>query len=166
MFFTDGSNRNGIVKAAAIQRFRQGLTVEKISHMSNSSVLNSYVAELYGIHLALQRICQQRLSTRDIHHYTIAADGQNALRSLLLPKCQSEQFMIKLIMDEIEKLKYSNTHVSFRWVPAHEGCLSIEGAHTLASKITKTNDPSPLTTGLKRLKSTLIGEGQKGIRAE
>lgn len=77
--------------------------------MGNSSVLNSYVAELCGVHLALQRICQQRLSTRQIRHYIIAADSQNALRSLVSPKCQSGQFMIKLIMEQIEKLKDSNT---------------------------------------------------------
>ncbi len=58
-FFTNGSDWNGMVGATAIQRGRQGLTVEKMSHMGNSSVLNSYVAELYGIHLSLQRICQQ-----------------------------------------------------------------------------------------------------------
>ena len=74
-FFTDRSDRNVMVGAAAIQRGRQGLTVEKTSYMGKSSILNSFLAELYGIHLALQRICQQRLSTRLIRHYILAADS-------------------------------------------------------------------------------------------
>ena len=37
-FFTDGSDRNGMVGAAAIQQNRQGLTIEKMAHMGNSSV--------------------------------------------------------------------------------------------------------------------------------
>ena len=56
-FFTDGSDRNGIVRGAAIQQGRQELTVEKMSHKGNSNVLNRYVAELYGKHIALQIIC-------------------------------------------------------------------------------------------------------------
>ena len=102
--------------AAAIQQDREGLTMEKMAYMVNSSVLNSYVAELYGLHLALQRVCQQRLSKRQNRHYTIAADSQNALRSLVSPRCQSGQFMIRLIIAQIEKLKGSNTHVFFKWV--------------------------------------------------
>ncbi len=82
MFFTDRSDQNGMVGVAAIQRGKQGLTMKEMSHMGNSSVLNSYVDELYDIHLALQRICQQRLSKRQICHYIIAADSENALRSL------------------------------------------------------------------------------------
>ncbi len=74
--------------------------------------------------------------------------------------------MIKLIMEQIEKLKDSNTYVSFRWVPPHEGILGNEQAHTPASKTTETNNPSPPTTGLKRLKSALIREGRKCLEGE
>ncbi len=137
-----------------------------MSHMGNSSVLNMYLAELYGIQLALQIICQQRLNTRQIRHYIIAADSQNALRSFVPPKCQSWQFKIKLIMKQIKKLKDSNTNVSFRWEPTHGGILGNKRAHTLASKITETNNPSASTTELKRLKSALIRERRKRIRAE
>ncbi len=63
-FFTNGSDWNEMVGAAAIQRGRQELKVEKMSQMCNSSVLNSYLAELFGIHLALKRICQQQLRPR------------------------------------------------------------------------------------------------------
>lgn len=78
-FFTDGSDRNGMVGAAVTQQDRQGLTMGKKACMGARSVLNSYVAELYGMHMALQRICQKRLSERQDRHYTIAADSQNAL---------------------------------------------------------------------------------------
>ncbi len=152
-----------MVGTAAIQQGKQGLTAEKMSHMGNSSVLNSYVDELYGIHLALQRICQQRLSTRQICHYIIAVDSQNALRSLVSPQYQSGQFMIKQIVEQIEKLKDSNTYISFRWVPAYEGILGNERAHTLALKTTKTDNLSFSITGLKRLKSAFIRERQKRV---
>lgn len=148
-FFTNRSDRNETVGVAAIQQDREGLTMEKMAYMSNSNVLNSYVAKLYGIHLALQKTCQQRLSKRQNRNYTIAADSHNALQSLVSPKCQSEQFMIRLIIAQVEKLKSSNTHLFFRWVPAHEGVLGNERAHTLASKTTETNGPRPLTTSLK-----------------
>lgn len=130
--------------------------------MGNSSTPNSYVAELYGIYLALQRITQQRLSTRQSCHYIIAVDSQYALRSLILPKCQSGQFIIKLIMEQIEKLKGSNRYVNFRWIPAQEGIPRNERAHTLASNATEPNNPSPPATGLKRLKKDESGFGQNG----
>ena len=74
--------------------------------------------------------------------------------------------MIKPTTEQIEKLKDSNKHVSFRWVPAHEKILGNKRAHMLALKITETNNPSPQTTRLKRLKSALIRERRKRIRAE
>lgn len=52
------------------------------------------------------------------------------------------------------------------WVPAHEGIIGNERAHTLASSATEPNNPSSPATGLKRLKSALIREGRKRIRAE
>ncbi len=74
--------------------------------------------------------------------------------------------MITLMIEQIEKLKDSKTHVSIRWVTAHKRILGNKQAHTLAPKTTETNNPSLSTTGLKRLKSTLIREGRKWIRAE
>ena len=69
-------------------------------------------------------------------------------------------------MEQIKKLKDSNTHVSFRWEPTHEGILGNKPAHTLALKTTETNNPSPSTKELKRLKSALIRERRKRIQAE
>lgn len=57
MFFSNGFDRNEIVGVTAIQQDKQGLIIDKIAHKVNSSVLNSYIAELYGICLVLQGIC-------------------------------------------------------------------------------------------------------------
>lgn len=57
--------------------------------------------------------------------------------------------MIVLIIEQIEKLKGSNTHVFFRWVLAHKVILGNERFHTLASKTTETHGPRSLATGLK-----------------
>lgn len=118
--------------------------------------MNSYVAKLYGIYLALYKICRQQLSKKRNHHYIRATNNQNALQSLVLPKCHSRQFIILLIIEQIEKLKGLNTHILFLLIFAHEKILGKEHAHILALKTKKTYSPGLLTIGLKQLKSALI----------
>lgn len=59
--------------------------------MDNSNVLNSYVAKLYNIYLAVQAICQQQLSKKQNFYYVIVADSQNVLQLFKLPKYQNRQ---------------------------------------------------------------------------
>ena len=137
--------------------------------MGTSDGLNSYVAGLYGILMSVQKIRQTRPIVRQDRHYIVAVDSQNALRSLLSPKHQSGQYVVSQILKEMEIFTESNTFISYRWMPAHEGVMGNERAHTLASQTTEKNGSDRIRApmaGLKRLKSALIRGGRKRIQAE
>lgn len=86
----------------------------KKAYMGTSDGLNSYLAELYGILMAVQKIRQIRPIERQNQRYIGAVDSQNALRSLSAPKHQSGQYVISQILKEKENLTESNTFISYR----------------------------------------------------
>lgn len=165
-YFTNSLDCNGLVGAVVIQQNQQERTMEKKTYIVTSNILNSYVAELYGVFLAAQKIRRIRHIKKQAWHFTVAIDCQNALHSLFAPKCQSGQYIISLILKELEKLTKLNTYISFRWVPTYKGIKSNKHAHVLNSQITEkqiVNRIMPSVAGFKRLKLALIKEGQKQI---
>ena len=131
--FTDASSRNGLVGVAvATCAFAYNQTI------GSQQDLNVYFAELFAIYQAVKSIERyaRDQDMRASEPFVICSDSQAALKSLAKPKQQSGQFIIRSILETIDKLEGAAS-ITFQWVPAHAGVSLNEMANALARTATE-----------------------------
>jgi len=89
----------------------------------------------------------------------------SALQSIQEPRLQSGQYILQQIWCTARQLYNQGTIATLQWVPAHEGIVGNEMAHSCAQMATKRKAKLAGDEG-PRLKSRALQIGREWIRAE
>ena len=135
--YTDGSGINGKVGAAAVLPERQRIAQ---AYLGNEAAAIVYAAELQGILMVLQLICDEaREGSRwRYRRATIFTDSQAAIRAVRDPRRQSGQHILRGIVQMLHKLQETAPEMDLRiqWTPAYEGIPGNERADIAAKEAT------------------------------
>ena len=116
--YTDGSGKNGTLGAAAIVYIgnNKQLSLSRSETYLSIGFSNVYVAELYGIFLAVHQIRFKMLNRPSLRGspITIFTDNQAALRSLINIRHQSGQFLLLEIRRLTLQIQKHGSAVEFR----------------------------------------------------
>jgi len=143
--YTDGSGYFAKVGAAAVI---PETGQQKLQFMGSESISTVYAAELQGVLMALQLI-EERAPDDRPPRIKIYTDNQSALRAIRNPQRSSGQYIIRDIIRLLGELHGSDTHVSFHWIPAHQGVKGNEMADDAAKRASRQGLQS--TAGIKHL---------------
>jgi ribonuclease HI len=111
-------------------------------HQLVTDTHNVYAAELTAIQMAV------KLFEEKINEYTnvyIFTDNQSAIQTIDLPNHQSEQYIIKKILDIIDRVQEikPTCNIHIEWVPGHEGIEGNEQADQAAKMAATPNSTVP-----------------------
>lgn len=147
--YTDGSGIDGHVGAAAVlletPDSPNSLILQKRTYyMGRDNESTVYAAELKGILLALQIL----EATPDLHRKktTVFTDNQSALKTLRKPGNTSRQYILKDILQLLQKVIFLGAEVDFRWIPAHRGIPGNKAADEAAKEVAGWTPDSIWTT--------------------
>lgn len=112
--YTDGSGINGKVGAAAVS---PNYTVRR--YLGPLTSFTVYSGELYGIMLAIGMAIYriQPIEGRLI----VCIDNQASIQAVQSPGASSGQYLVKLIVRQINHLRSRGIEVELHWIPAHRG---------------------------------------------
>ena len=131
--YTDGSAHDKMVGAGAVV-LGPGKSVDwhKSVCLGCEDIATVYVAELEGIHVALQRMFHWQVGLAGPRELIIFTDNQAALKTMKYPEYGPGQFVLRKIIPLITSLKSTGLSITFRWIPAHRGVEGNEIADELA----------------------------------
>ena len=120
IIYTDGSGHNKNIGAAI---YSPTIDIIKGEYIGTENTHNVYAAELTAIQMAIILFEEKIEKYTNIHIFT---DNQSAIQAVESPKRQSGQYIIKEILDiidRIQEIKPSST-IHIEWVPGH---MNIKG---------------------------------------
>ena len=155
--YTDGSGNGGQIGAAAVTLPGTGVRSQGTA-MGPDTLMTVYTAELQGIVLALQMV-EDQPRFRKVNIFT---DNQAAIISAGNPRICSGQYLLKRIVQLVDKLRERRTEVCIYWIPAHVGVDGNELADKAAKAAAHTRNYMEGITCLKsNLKRLIRGEFKK-----
>jgi ribonuclease HI len=139
IIYTDGSGHDGHIGAAI---YSPTLQRTENKYIGTENTHNVYAAELMAIQMAMT------LFEKKIEEYSnvyIFTDNQSAIQTIESPKRQSGQYIIKGILDIIDRVyaikPTCNVHIE--WVPGHENIEGNEQADQAAKASANPNNDIP-----------------------
>ena len=151
IIYTDGSGHNGHTGAAI---YSPKTSDTKGKYVGTSDTHNVYAAELTAIQMAVNLFEEKINEHNDTY---IFIDNQSAIQAVESPKRQLGQYIIKEILDAIDrihKVKPTCT-IHIEWVPGH---MNIEGNEQAdqAAKVTAMSNTNPPTIKMKSAQNRSI----------
>lgn len=156
ILYTDASVRNRVSGCAAVIASGQGsirtVYQDTVGWATTCPILS---AEIHAIKQAIDYIVPVR--SWSYHHYIIATDSQDAIRAFKKGNAATKdrEALQGLIasFDEAERYK---VNIRLLWVPAHQGVLGNELAHTAAQGMTNpgSRPTSDLTARIREHRAT------------
>ena len=128
--FTDGSAIGGYVGAAAVApRLKEG----RLCYMGTEEMTTVFGAELQGIVMATaMTMTIKETQIQNLWAVNIYVDNQAAIRASANPGRQSGQYLLKEIVQGIDRLRGAGIRVQIHWIPAHVGVPGNEEADRAA----------------------------------
>ncbi len=138
IIYTDGSGHGGQIGSAI---YSPTINVTKGKYIGTDNTHNVYTAELMAIQMAITLFKEKIQEYPNVYVFT---DNQSAIQTIETPKQQSRQYIIKSILDKIDKIHEakptSNIHIE--WVPGHKDIEGNEQADQ-AAKTAATSSTTP-----------------------
>lgn len=133
--FTDGSAIDGQVGASAVvPRLRQG----RMCYMGTEHTTTVFGAELQGLAMATNFALElKETQNRDLWAVNVYVDNQAAIRASANPGRQSGQYLLRDVVQGIDKLRDAGIRVQIHWIPAHVGVQGNEEADKAAKAAAK-----------------------------
>ena len=128
--FTDGSTIDGQVGASAvIPRLQQ----ERRCYMGTEYTTTVFGAELQGLAMATNLTLEvKEARNRNLWAVNVYVDNQAAIRASANPGQQSGQYLLRDVVQGIDKLRDAGIRVQIHWIPAHVGVPGNEKADKAA----------------------------------
>lgn len=152
IIYTDGSDIRGHVGGAAATKTKSGWNY-RLAYLGRSTQTTVYAAELAGLLQALQ---MGYTTDGPIRTLTIFTDNQAAIHSARRPSNQSGQWLLRLVVQLVERLSGKGVRVAIHWIAAHEGVEGNEMADSLAKEATEQCTPAQYcwTPPMKQLQAS------------
>ena len=128
IIYTDGSGHNNHIGAAI---YSPTVNIAKGKYIGTEESHNVYAAELTGIQMALGLLEEKIDEHANAYIFT---DSQCAIQAIKSPQRQSGQYIIKKILDAIDRLYKDKPtcNIHIEWVPGHMGIKGNERADEAA----------------------------------
>ena len=99
------------------------IKVTKGKYIGTDNTHNVYAAELTAIQMAITLFEKKIQEYPNVYIFT---DNQSAIQTIETPKQQSGQYIIKSILNKIDKIHEANptSNIHIEWIPGHR---DIEG---------------------------------------
>ena len=139
IIYIDGSGRNGNIGAAI---YSPTIDVTKGEYIGTEETHNVYAAELTAIQMAIILFEEKIEEYTKIHIFT---DNQSAIQAVDSPKRQSGQYIVKEILDTIDRIREikPSSAIHIEWVPGHTNIMGNERADQAAKAAAIPNITSP-----------------------
>ena len=133
--YTDGSGHNGHIGAAM---HSPTINLTKGQYVGTDNTHNVYGAELTAIQMAT-RLFEEKID--EYSNVYIFVDSQPAIQAVASPKRQSGQYIIKKILDAIDRIHETKPtcNVHIEWVPGHKNITGNEHADQAAKAAATPN---------------------------
>ena len=143
--YTDGSGHNGHIGAAI---HSPTINLTKGQYVGTDNTHNVYGAELTGIQMAM-RLFEEKID--EYSNVYIFVDSQPAIQAVASPKRQSGQYIIKKILDAIDRIHETKPtcNVHIEWVPGHKSITGNEHADKAAKAAATTANIPPRTSKMR-----------------
>jgi ribonuclease HI len=144
--YTDGSGLDGGIGASVYSEL--GIRAVPVGSDATHTV---YAAELVGVDTALDQILIHQDAFSDANpSAVIFTDNQAAIQACQDPRKSSGQYIIKHIVEKIDRLHAAGWSVTIQWIPGHEGAEGNERADDAAKEAARmaaarTRQAEPLT---------------------
>ena len=152
IIYTDGSGHNGHVGAAIYSPTTKATRGE---YVGMEDTHNVYAAELTAIQMAVMLFEE---NTDEFANVYIFADNQAAIQAVESPNRQSGQYIIRSILDTIDKVHAVKPacKIHIEWVPGHKNIDGNEKADQAAKAAATTLNPAPPAIRMKSAQSRSI----------
>ena len=143
IIYTDGSGHNGNIGAAI---YSPTIDVIKGEYIGTEGTHNVYAAELSAIQMVIILFEEKIEEYTNIHIFT---DNQSAIQAVDSPKRQSGQYIVKEILDIIDRIQKIKplSIIHIEWVPGHMNIKGNERADQAAKAAVIPNTiSSPIIT--------------------
>ena len=162
--YTDGSGHDGRIGAAM---YSPTTRVTKGEYLGTEDTHNVYAAELTAIQMAVGLFEEKADEYTNAYVFT---DNQSAIQAIDSPMRQSGQYIIKEILDTIDRIHEvkPTCTIHIEWVPGHKNVEGNERADQ-AAKAAATSCTTPPTTRMKSAQNRSIqsmAKKQMGNRME
>ena len=151
IIYTDGSGHNGRIGAAI---YSPTTRVTKGEYLGTDDTHNVYAAELTAIQMAVALFEEK---TDEYTNAYVFTDNQSAIQAVDSPMRQSGQYIIKEILDTIDRIHEAKPTctIHIEWVPGHKNVEGNERADQ-AAKAAATSCTTPPTTRMKSAQNRSI----------
>ena len=158
IIYTDGSGYDGHIGAAI---YSPTLKITKGEYIGTEDTHNVYAAELTAIQMAVSLFEEQIEKYKNIYIFT---DNQSAIQTMESPKRQSGQYIIKGILDIIDRTYATEPtcNIHIEWVPGHKNIDGNERADNAAKAAAAPNTATPTT----RMRSAQKRSIQSAMRTQ
>ena len=152
IIYTDGSGHNGNIGAAI---YSPTIDVTEGEYIGTEETHNVYAAELTAIQMAIILFEEKIEEYTKIHIFT---DNQSAIQAVDTPKRQSGQYIVKEILDIIDRIQEikPSSIIHIEWVPGHMNIKGNERADQAAKAAAIPNTTSPPTIIMKSAQNQSI----------
>ena len=117
----------------------------RVVSVGSNTTHTVYAAELVGIDITLNQILAHQDAFPDADPSTVIfTDNQAAIQACQDPRRSSGQYIVKQIVEKIDKLHATGWSITIQWIPGHEGTEGNERADD-AAKDARTRLAEPLT---------------------
>jgi ribonuclease HI len=133
--YTDGSGQNGHLGAAM---HSPTISLTKGQYVGTDNTHNVYGAELTAIQMAI-KLFEEKID--EYSNMYIFVDSQSAIQAVASPKRQSGQYIVKKILDAIDRIQESKPtcNIHIEWVPGHKSITGNEQADQAAKAVAIPN---------------------------
>ena len=139
VIYTDGSGHDGHIGAGI---YSPTLNMTITEYIGTENTHNVYAAELMAIQMAVFLFEKRIEEYPNVHIFT---DNQSAIQTIESPKRQSGQYIVKGILDIIDRVyavkPTCNVHIE--WVPGHQNIDGNERADQAAKAAANSNNTMP-----------------------
>ena len=151
IIYTDGSGHGGHIGAAI---YSPTINITKGEYIGTDNTHNVYAAELTATQMAITLFEERTQEYSNVHIFT---DNQSAIQAIESPKQQSGQYIIKSILDIIDKIYEAKPSCSIHieWVPGHKDIDGNEQADH-AAKVAATSSTTPPIIKMKSAQNRSI----------
>src|SRR5213083_8575 len=142
IIYTDGSGHGGHIGAAI---YTPTINVTKGEYIGTDNTHNVYAAELTATKMSITLLEERIEEYSNVHIFT---DNQSAIQAIESPKQQSGQYIIKSILDIIDKIHETKPTCSIHieWVPGHKDIDGNEQADQAAKAAATSSTTPPIIT--------------------
>ena len=142
IIYTDGSGHGGQIGAAI---YSPTINATKGEYIGTDNTHNVYAAELTATQMAVTLFEERIQEYTNVHIFT---DNQSAIQAIETPKRQSGQYIVKSILDIIDKIHEAKPTCSIHieWVPGHKDIEGNEQADQAAKAAATPRVTPPIIT--------------------